>query len=119
MRILLVEHDDTARGAFRQSLQLLGFQVTGARDGKEALGVIQAQEGPFDLIISDLLAPNLNALDLYDALARTQEAIRMLIITGYPMPHAAASLVQRPGVSWTSRPIDLVRLHNLVLDLTR
>jgi hypothetical protein len=43
----------------------------------------------------------------------------MLIITGYPMPGAGKILAQRPGVNWVHKPVDLVRLHNLVLDLTR
>ena len=62
--------------------------------------------------------PYMNGFQLYEALANVQGDVRMLIITGYPMPGAGEVLVERPGVRWIQKPVHLVQLTTLVRELT-
>ncbi|HSM56056.1 MAG TPA: hypothetical protein VK879_07880, partial [Candidatus Sulfomarinibacteraceae bacterium] len=59
-----------------------------AAHGPQALTLLGERPDPIALVISDLVMPFMNVLQLYDALQALQAGVRMLIVTGYPMPHA-------------------------------
>lgn len=117
VRILLVEDNDIMRQAFREALELHGYDVYEARSGREALTLIDGQTECFDMVISDLVMPHMNALELYEALEEVQGGVRMLIITGYPMPSTGQTLAARPGVSWVRKPVRFEQLGTIVHDL--
>jgi len=112
--ILLVEDNDAVRKAYKDALELLGHEVRDAANGHDALLLIQGLRKKLDLIISDLVMPKMNALQLHDALEQRQEGVRMLIITGYPMPSAGETLARRPKVNWAHKPMGLDELRELV-----
>lgn len=113
--ILLVEGDDAMREVFADTLTALGYRICAVADGYEAAALAQGANGKrFDLVICDMVMPGLNALELYEALQLGRYEGKMLIITGYPMPHTGASLVARPGVQWARRPIGLDELQALI-----
>ena len=117
MRILLVEDNDIMRQAIREALALHDFEVDEVRDGRDALSAVREQKGQFNLIISDLVMPHMNALELYEGLEQLERDVRMLIVTGYPMPQSGKSLVERPGVTWMQRPVHFEKLGTIVRDL--
>ncbi|HSM56059.1 MAG TPA: response regulator [Candidatus Sulfomarinibacteraceae bacterium] len=114
MSILLVEDDGALRGAFKDSLEYLGYKVIDAAHGPQALALLRERPEPIDLVISDLVMPYMNALQLYEELQALQTGVRMLIVTGYPMPQAGQTLAEQPGVRWTTKPIRLERLQAFV-----
>ena len=118
VRILLVEDDNSVREAYKIVLELHDYDVHEARNGRDALELVDSWEAKVDLVISDLVMPYMNGFELYEALESVQEDVRMLIITGYPMPGAGKTLVERPGVRWVQKPIHLVQLTTLVRELT-
>lgn len=63
-QILLVEDDRKYRGVLHTALVDAGYHVTDAIDGKEALKIAENKE--FDLILLDLLLPDVNGLEFYD-----------------------------------------------------
>jgi len=58
-RILVVEDDEATRLAICEILESLGYVVSGAADGKEAVHLLIETQGGFDLIVSDLVMPNM------------------------------------------------------------
>lgn len=114
MSILLIEDDATVRQALKDTLELFHYQVFDAANGPAALAVLREQPEPVDLVISDLVMPYMNALELYEALQQLQHGVKMLVVTGYPMPHTGMSLVQRSGVEWASKPIGMDQLAEAV-----
>lgn len=118
MTILVVEDDAAVRMALKESLEFLGYTVLDAAHGPQALTLLREQEEPVDLVISDLVMPHMNALQLYEELLVLQKDVKILIVTGYPMPHTGQSLVERPGVTWTTKPISLERLQRFVETMT-
>jgi DNA-binding response OmpR family regulator len=69
MRILIADDDKVLVEAIAFTLQNDGFEVITADDGFEALDVIQKQE-PLDLIISDIMMPNMTGLGLLSLLKK-------------------------------------------------
>ena len=67
-RILLVDDDDILRDASGRVLERAGFHVLTAQDGKKALRILE--EGSVDLVITDLVMPELDGLELIRELRR-------------------------------------------------
>lgn len=117
MRILLVEENPFIREAFRDILEAHGYEVHGAENGPEALALLGREPGSIDLVISELVMPDMNALQLYEALHAVQEGVKMLVVTRYPIPNKGRTLAKRPGVSWIGKPIGVQEFGETVRHL--
>jgi signal transduction histidine kinase len=80
-RLLLVEDHDLVRRTHQRLLEGLGFRVTTAVDGVEALAHID-QGAQFDIIVSDWLMPRLGGLELAEELDRRQSRVPFLLVSG-------------------------------------
>jgi PAS domain S-box-containing protein len=82
-RVLLVDDEPLVRTAHRRVLQSLGYTVTEARDGQEALELLRAAPGAFDLVLTDQSMPRLSGADLARVLLAEQPSARVILCTGY------------------------------------
>lgn len=78
--ILVVDDEDQIRRLIRETLEQAGYQVTEARDGKEAL--TQCRQAQADLIIMDILMPDQDGLETTSRLRREFPDVKVIAITG-------------------------------------
>jgi CheY-like chemotaxis protein len=79
-RILLVEDNATLRELTQAVLSSGGYVVLAAENGPQALALFEAQ-GPVDLVITDLIMPGMNGVDLADRLNECAP-VKVLLISG-------------------------------------
>jgi two-component system cell cycle sensor histidine kinase/response regulator CckA len=91
--ILLVEDDEAVRRLARLILERTGYRVVDAANPKEALRLVDQFEGRIDLLVSDLIMPDLDGAPLFERLARVYPKLQVLYISGY-----ADEAVVRHGV---------------------
>lgn len=80
MRILLVDDDDLSRGTIHQMLERAGHGVTSTASGSEALQLFRADRP--DLVITDLIMPDTDGLELIQELRKIDGQVRILAISG-------------------------------------
>ncbi|WP_118857761.1 response regulator [Sphingomonas mesophila] len=80
-RILLVEDDPRVRSATIGALEDLDYQPTACASGAEALAAFDAQE--FDLVISDVIMPEMTGPELIKRLRAERPEVAVLFVTGY------------------------------------
>jgi two-component system chemotaxis response regulator CheY len=78
--ILLVDDDDLSRGAVHKMLERAGYQVHSTGDGQTAL--THYQQSPADLVITDLIMPEMDGLEIIQQLRKSNPKIRVLAISG-------------------------------------
>jgi two-component system cell cycle sensor histidine kinase/response regulator CckA len=83
-RLLLVEDDDLVRQALIRGLMLYNYDITSASSGAEAVTYCGEHAEPFDLLVTDVLMPGMNGVDLARQLLKTQRVARVLFVSGYP-----------------------------------
>ncbi|MCK5318900.1 MAG: response regulator, partial [Anaerolineales bacterium] len=103
--ILVVEDDDATRNAICEILEAQGYTVFFAKDGAVALSELEARAGAIELIISDLVMPNMGGRDLYDEVSERYPNIKMVLITGYPLGGHTRELLDRQRVTWLQKPL--------------
>jgi two-component system, chemotaxis family, chemotaxis protein CheY len=78
--ILVVEDDENLRLLLCRMLKRAGFHAEGAVDGVDAL--ICFRNGSFDLVITDLIMPNMDGFDLIRTLLQSHLGLRIIAISG-------------------------------------
>jgi CheY-like chemotaxis protein len=101
--ILLVEDEDGVRDLVRLVLQDAGYQVLPARNGAEALELCGRQAAPPDLLLTDLIMPQMSGVELARQMRRRFPGIKVLFMSGHTPEHLAgadfptdARLIQKP-----------------------
>ena len=79
MNILIAEDDRSLRKGLRYEIEELGHTVSEAEDGQEAITLFKNNQ--FDLIISDLVMPNIDGLELYKTIHNINPSTKFLMIT--------------------------------------
>ncbi|HZU35986.1 MAG TPA: response regulator [Gemmataceae bacterium] len=87
--ILLAEDDDCLRVLVKSVLTHQGYEVLAARDGQQALQLAAAHPRPIQLLLADVVMPQMSGRDLAVRLAEIHPGMRVLYISGYP-PEARA-----------------------------
>src|SRR5215207_5942226 len=78
-RILVVDDDEAIRTSLRRGLALEGFRVVQAADGTEALR--QAREELPDLVVLDLMLPELDGLEVCRRLREADDSLPIIMLT--------------------------------------
>lgn len=81
--ILLVEDESALRRFAKLALERHGFQVIDTETAKEALAVAEAREQPLSLVLTDVMMPHINGLELAERLKQSRPELPVLFMTGY------------------------------------
>ena len=80
VRILLVDDDDLSRGAVHRMLERGGYSVYSTGQGSQA--ILRYKTDPSDLVITDLIMPETDGLEIIQELRRVDPAVKILAISG-------------------------------------
>jgi CheY-like chemotaxis protein len=83
-RILVVEDEDSVRTVVSRTLQADGYEVMGAREGNEALALLDEVGGVVDLIITDIVMPGMSGGQLAQELRQRYPDIPLMWMSGHP-----------------------------------
>jgi len=81
--ILIVEDDETVRGIAVETLKRIGYNVTEASSGGDALILCERMEKPVDLVITDVVMPNISGPEFIVKLKNIWPEFKMLYMSGY------------------------------------
>jgi len=79
-RILVIDDEDQIRALLRRVLEREGHQVLETEFGREALRIAESQ--PIDLVITDIMMPDTDGLEVITALRRESPKLKILAISG-------------------------------------
>lgn len=112
--ILVVEDNASTRVAVCEILESLNYHTLQAADGEEALAVFEQHADRIDLVISDLVMPEMGGQALYGALRRRRPGLKLILMTGYPLGGSTRELLQDQEVTWLQKPLSTLGLAEAV-----
>ncbi len=109
-RILVVDDEESIRDLLRLVLTGEGYSVVTVNDGEEAIEHLEAQR--FDLVITDLVMPVVNGVEVLRAAKRIDPNYPVIVITGYPSVETVTELVRLGAGDYLTKPfnVDVVRV---------
>ncbi|HKP49148.1 MAG TPA: response regulator [Gemmatimonadales bacterium] len=83
VNVLVVDDETAVRRFAVRVLQREGYEVLEAADGHEALEMIRAGQVTVDLIVSDIVMPRVNGVELMQAVAESHPEVPVVLMSGY------------------------------------
>ncbi len=108
--VLLAEDEPSVRDATAALLTRLGYRVLPARDGADALAVAAAHPGRVDLLLTDVVMPGMNGLDLAGRLAVLRPGLAVVYMSGYTQDVLGQAGVLEEGLILVQKPFQPGRL---------
>jgi PAS domain S-box-containing protein len=108
--VLLVEDEAALREATRQILTRNGYRVLAAANGPEALEILDHHEAPVQVLLTDVVMPQMQGKRLADLVRATWPGIQVLLMSGYTQGLLSAQGVLERGVHLIEKPFDQVSL---------
>ena len=117
--VLLVEDEPTVRSLARRILERNGYTVLEAHDGRDALRVADQYKQPIQLLVTDMMMPELTGRDVWMALRSKRAELRVLFMSGYTNDDMIRRGLLEHGAAFLQKPFtaaDLARAARTVLD---
>ncbi|HLJ29540.1 MAG TPA: PAS domain S-box protein [Candidatus Angelobacter sp.] len=107
--LLLVEDEDELRNTNAEYLSAIGYSVTCAGSGPEALELLDRAE-PIDLVISDVVMPKMSGREFVNRLLKVRPETKLLFVSGYADDVVLKTGIPRLGTPFLQKPYSLREL---------
>lgn len=111
--VLLVEDQETVRKITALMLQELGYRVIVAESPEEALSICRSEE-PIDLLLTDVIMPQMSGKTLASGASQLRPGIRIVFMSGHPSGVIANHGIVEQGVFLLSKPFSLGELSDRI-----
>jgi len=112
--ILLVEDEDGLRSLNARGLRSRGYSVIEAANGLEAMEALQAKDGAVDLVVSDVVMPEMDGPTLLRAMRDRNPALKIIFVSGYAQDAFGGSLPENEQFAFLPKPFTLTQLLTTV-----
>ncbi|GAB4417897.1 MAG: sigma-54 dependent transcriptional regulator [Thermodesulfovibrionales bacterium] len=107
-KILIAEDEEITLKHLVNTLKREGYEVTGVRDGNEALHALEGER--FDVLITDIKMPNLSGMEVLERAKEIDPEIEVMIITGFGSIGSAVEAMKKGAYDYITKPFDLDEL---------
>ncbi|MGP9821778.1 cell cycle histidine kinase CckA [Salinarimonas sp. NSM] len=112
--VLLVEDEDPVRAVNSRALKARGYTVLEAASGVEALEAIAGSEAPVDLVVSDVVMPEMDGPSLLRELRKTHPDLKVVFVSGYAEDAFKKNLPEGEDFAFLPKPFTLKQLVETV-----
>jgi two-component system cell cycle sensor histidine kinase/response regulator CckA len=109
-RVLLVEDEDAVRNFASRALARQGYEVLEAMSGLEALEVMEREGGRIDLVVSDVMMPEMDGPSMLKEMRKTRPDLKIIFVSGYPDDAFKKNLDEGEVYSFLPKPFTLPQL---------
>jgi len=113
-RILLIEDERAVRRYINEALQENGYEIIDAATAKEAIDIFEREGGNFDLILSDVVLPEINGINLVEQFLHLKPALKVLLTSGYMDRKSQWPVIKERGYTFLQKPFDQADLFKAV-----
>ena len=111
-RVLVVDDDADVRFTICELLRTAGYDIVEAADGSSALALVA--DGEVDVVLSDILMPDLDGIELLRTLREREQDVPVLLMTGGPAVETAIQAVELGALRYLVKPIAAAGLRDAV-----
>ncbi|WP_172123572.1 MULTISPECIES: cell cycle histidine kinase CckA [unclassified Devosia] len=116
-RILLVEDEESVRAFSARALRATGYEVFEADGGEEALEVLEELEFKIDLMISDVVMPEMDGPTLLKHVRKTMPRLKVIFVSGYAEESVRRDIEDDQSVEFLPKPYSLDQINSKVKEV--
>lgn len=115
--ILLVDDNEPVRASTGGILKLRGYQVLQAASGREALKIAEDYSGPIQILIADVMMPEMTGMELARRLQSKRPQVKVLYMSGFSEETVRRESTFDPATSFIQKPASAAILIQKIRDL--
>ncbi|ACL06779.1 PAS/PAC sensor hybrid histidine kinase [Desulfatibacillum aliphaticivorans] len=112
--VLLVDDEEVVLRAGQEILKILGYTALIANRGRKAIEIVKAMQGKIDLVILDLIMPDLHGGEVFDVIREINPKIKVLLSSGYSLDGQAAEIMARGCEAFIQKPFTVEALSQKI-----
>lgn len=112
--ILLVDDEDVNIEVMTELLEMLGYKVLTAESGTEAVRIYREKGKAIDMVILDMIMPDINGGDVFDMLKEMNPHVHVLLSTGYSLKGQVSDVMSRGCRAFIQKPFRVEELSRKV-----
>lgn len=116
-RILIVEDEENVRTFSARALATTGYKVFEAESGEEALEVLDEIDGKVDLIISDVVMPEMDGPTLLKEVRKRYPGLKVILVSGYAEESVRKDIEDDRSVEFLPKPYSLDQINSKVKEV--
>ena len=105
--VLLVDDEEVVIDVGVQLLKKLGYNVLEAGSGKEAIRVFSEKSDKVDIVILDMIMPDIGGGEVYDRIKEIDPKVRVLLSSGYSIDGQATDILERGCNGFVQKPFNM------------
>jgi PAS domain S-box-containing protein len=112
--ILLIDDEELFRKIGGDMLKALGYRILLASSGREAAELFRKNRNKVDLVILDIVMPEMRGSQVFDRLREIDPTVKILLASGYSIDGEATDLLERGCNGFIQKPFNLDRLSGAI-----
>ncbi|MCF8118858.1 MAG: PAS domain S-box protein [Deltaproteobacteria bacterium] len=112
--VLLVDDEEMIIDVAKALLQRLGYQVFASRTGKEAVELYERNKDRIDVVILDMVMPDMSGGETYDRLKKMNPHVKVLLSSGYSINGEATEILNRGCDGFIQKPFKMEALSQKI-----
>ncbi|MCD6296782.1 MAG: response regulator [Deltaproteobacteria bacterium] len=112
--VLLIDDEDMIIDVAKQLLEKMGYTVLIARSGKEAVETYEKNKDEIDIVILDMIMPEISGGETFDRLKSINPRIKVLLSSGYSIDGQAAEILKRGCDGFIQKPFKISELSESI-----
>ena len=115
--ILLVDDEEIIIDVGKEVLEELGYRVLIAQRGKEAIEVYRANAEDIDLVVLDMIMPDMGGGETFDKLKEMDQGVKVLLSSGYSINGDAQQVLDRGCMGFIQKPFNLTAISQKIREI--
>ncbi len=112
--IFLVDDEDMIIDAGKEMLEEMGYTVLRARSGIEAIDIYRERGDKINMVVLDMIMPQMGGGDTYDRLRELDPQIKVLLSSGYSLDDQATEILGRGCNGFIQKPFDMKEISHKI-----
>jgi CheY-like chemotaxis protein len=108
--VLLVDDEADVRKVFMSILEEIGYRVLSAGDGQEAIELYRNNKDEIDMVLLDMIMPDMGGGEVYDRLKEINPEVKVLLSSGYSIDGEATDILNRGCKGFIQKPFNIQEL---------
>ncbi|MDY6987126.1 MAG: response regulator [Thermodesulfobacteriota bacterium] len=112
--VLLVDDEEVILEVGQELLEAMGYRVFTARDGEEGLDVLRKHSDEIELVLLDMVMPNMGGGETYDRMREINPGVRVLLSSGFSIDGEATEILERGCNGFIQKPFTMRQLSQKI-----
>jgi PAS domain S-box-containing protein len=116
-KVLLIDDEEMILDVSAKMLEELGYQVISAAGGRMGLHAYEQNKDSVDLIILDMIMPEIGGRELFDTMIQINPSVKVLLSSGYSLDSQAKEIMQRGCKGFIQKPFTMTDLSKKIREI--